>query len=40
MGGACSALERRGEMYTKFGLESLNGRQHSKDLGVDRRIIF
>jgi hypothetical protein len=36
MGGVCS--EHWGD--TKFSLESLKGRDHSEDLGVDGRIIF
>jgi hypothetical protein len=27
-------------MHTKFWLESLKGRDHSEDLGVDERIIL
>jgi hypothetical protein len=26
-------------MYTKFWLENLKGRDHSDDLGIDRKII-
>jgi hypothetical protein len=35
MGGACTEEKR-----TKVWLESLKGRDHLEDLGVDRRIIL
>jgi hypothetical protein len=28
------------KMHTKFQLESLKGRNHSEDLGIDKRIIL
>jgi hypothetical protein len=37
MGRTCSAHEENG-MRTKFWLESLKGRDHSEDLGVDGMI--
>jgi hypothetical protein len=39
MGGACNA-HGRCEMRTEFWLESLKGRDHSEDLGVDGRVIL
>jgi hypothetical protein len=38
MCGACSTHER--DENTKFWLESFNGRDHSKDRGVDGEIIL
>jgi hypothetical protein len=29
-----------GDVVTQFSLESVNGRDHSEDLGVDGRIIL
>jgi hypothetical protein len=40
MGGACSMCGGDEKMRTKFWLESLKGRDHSEDLGVDRVIIL
>jgi len=39
MGGACGT-HRRGEMHTKFRSESLKGRDHSQDLGIDGKVIL
>jgi hypothetical protein len=39
MGRACSGQEEM-RNSTKFWLESLKGRDHSEDLGVDGRIIL
>jgi putative hemolysin len=37
--GHVARMVRR-EMRTKFWMESLKGRDHAKDLGVDGRIIL
>jgi hypothetical protein len=39
MRGACSAHGTNEKSLQIFLLESLNGRDHSEDLGVDGRII-
>jgi hypothetical protein len=40
IGGTCSTHERDLEMRSVLWLENLNGRDHSKDLGVDGMIIL
>ena len=40
MGGACSTYGGRGEVYVGFWSKNLRERDHSKDPGVDGRIIL